>query len=370
MSLQTNNAFTIGVEEEYQIIDPQTRELSQSAQQIYPLAHDLLGDAVQYEMILSQIEIATPICHTLTEVQAELMRLRSGIIAAAGQTRKLIAAGGTHPFSHWKDQTTTPKDRYEDLIATYQQLIREQVIFGFHIHIGIADRDVAMQVANRARLWLAPLIALTANSPFWIGEDTGYQDYRTGLWWTVPLSGPPPCFESYKSYRDAIQELLDTHCIEDPTKIYWDLRLSERFPTLEFRVMDVCMTVSEAVVMTGLVRALVRTCYEQVEHQTDYTKPSTDFLRALHWRAARYGLNELLVDVPTQRSFPAREYIEEFLAFLRPALEAEGDWYRVSRGVRSILEHGNGADRQLAVFKQTGNLTSVVDYVIEETRRF
>jgi carboxylate-amine ligase, YbdK family len=370
MSLQTNNAFTIGVEEEYQIIDPQSRELSQSAHEIYPLAHDLLGDAVQYEMILSQIEIATPICHTLADVQAELIRLRGGIIAAADQTKKLIAAGGTHPFSHWKEQTITPKARYEDLISTYQQLIREQIIFGCHVHVGFPDREVAMQVANRARLWLAPLIALTANSPFWLGENTGYQDYRTGLWWTVPLSGPPPYFASYKHYRAAIQELLDTHSIEDPTKIYWDLRLSERFPTIEFRVMDVCITVNETVTVAGLVRALVRTCYKQVINHTESPQSSTDFLRTLHWRAARYGLDEMLVDVLTQRCLPAREYVEEFLAFLRPELEAEGDWYKVARGVRSILEHGNGATRQLAVFQKNGNLTSVVDYLVAETRDF
>jgi carboxylate-amine ligase len=370
MSLQKTNAFTMGVEEEYQIIDPQTRELSPTADRVLPIAQATLGDAVQYEMILSQIEIATPICHTLADVQAELVRMRGGIIAAAGQTRKLIAAAGTHPFSHWKEQIVTPKERYKELIATYKQLIREQIIFGCHVHIGVPDREIAIQITNHARLWLTPLIALTANSPFWLGDETGYQDYRTGLWWTVPLSGPPPSFSSYDHYRATLQELFDTHSIEDPTKIYWDLRLSERFATIEFRAMDICMTINEAVTITGLVRALVRTCYDLVLRKAPYPTPSSDLLRALHWRAARYGLNGTLVDVTSQRLLPARQYIEEFLEFLRPALEAEGDWQRVSQGVYTILEHGNGAMRQQAVYKRSGNLQTVVDYVIEETRRF
>jgi carboxylate-amine ligase len=361
----------MGIEEEYQIIDPQTRELSSTADQMLPIAQATLGNAVQYEMILSLIEIATPICHTLADVQTELVRLRGGIIAAADQTKKLIAAAGTHPFSHWKEQTITPKEHYKELIATYQQLIRERLaIFGCHVHIGVPDREIATLITNYARLWLTPLIALTANSPFWLGDETGYQDYRTGLWWTQLLAGPPPSFSSYQHYLATLQELFDFQSIQDPREIHWDLRLSARFSTIEFRVMDICMTINEAVTITGLVRALVRTCYDLVQRKVPYPTPSSDLLRTLHWRAARYGLSGSLVDISTRRLLPARQYIEEFLAFLRPALEAEGDWQRVSQGVYTILEHGNGAMRQQAVYKRSGNLQAVVDYVVEETRRF
>jgi carboxylate-amine ligase len=369
MSLQTD-AFTMGVEEEYQIIDPHTHELSQSADIVLSQAQDLLGDAVQYEMILSQIEIATPICHTLTDVYTELARLRRGVITAADTVNLQIAAAGTHPLSHWNEQQVTPKARYEELIHTYQQLIREQVIFGCHVHVGVPDREIATQVINHARLWLSPLIALTANSPFWIGKDTGYQDYRTGLWWTVPLSGPPPYFATYQAYQAFLQELVDIQSVTDPTKIYWDLRLSERFDTVEFRVMDVCLTLEEAVTMTGLVRALVRTCYVHVMEQRPALTTSADVLRTLHWRAARYGLSENLVNIHTKRCLPARNYIEQMLEFVRPALEAEGDWQRVASGVRTIIQQGNGASRQLAVAQRSGNLHDVVDYIISETRRF
>lgn len=369
MSLQAET-FTIGVEEEYQVIDPHTHELSQTTHLILPRAHDILGDAVQHEMILSQIEIATPICHSLAEVQRELVRLRGGVITAAEQLDQQIGAAGTHPFSHWNAQKVTPKERYTSLIQTYQQMIREQVIFGCHVHIGIPDPEIATLILNHARVWLSPIIALTANSPYWLGADTGYQDYRTGLWWTVPLSGPPPAFSSYEQYRSVIQELIETDSIDDATKIYWDLRLSERFPTLEFRVMDVCMTIDEAVMVAGLIRGLVHTCYQRVMQHLPYPEIPPDQLRAMHWRAARYGLEAKLIDVQTRHSVPAQQCIENMLAFLRPALETQGDWKQVAASVRHILQYGNGASRQKAIFQRTGDYRDVVDFVVTETRHF
>jgi len=361
--------FTIGVEEEYQIIDPRTRELSSTAHIILPKAQEVLGNAVQYETILSQIEAVTPICFTLADVHTQLTRLRSGISNAAGKVGKQIAAAGTHPFSHWSQQLITPKPRYEELVETFGQLIREQVIYGCHVHVGVPDRETATLILNHARPWLAPLLALTANSPFWLGADTSYADYRTGLWWTIPQSGPPPYFASYSEYRALIQDLIDTKSLEDPTKIYWDLRLSERFSTIEFRITDVCMTVSETVMVAGLIRALVRTCYEQVMHAVPYPLVSNDVIRAAHWRAARYGLDEELVDIQHMCSIPAHQLIEQMLAFLRPALEAEGDWELVSTCVRNVLETGNGATRQRKVYKHSGRFEDVVDFVVAETNR-
>ncbi|GCF06477.1 carboxylate-amine ligase [Dictyobacter arantiisoli] len=373
MSLQAHHStlgFTIGVEEEYQIIDPHTRALSQASHLVLPLAQNNLGDAVQYEMILSQIEIATPVCQSLNEVHKELARLRGGIINAAHQVGMLIAAGGTHPFSPWYEQEVTPKERYTSLIDTYQQLIREQVIFGCHVHIGVPDPEIAALILSHARVWLSPLIALTANSPYWLGADTGYQDYRTGLWWTVPLAGPPPSFTSYDDYRNVIQGLIETSSIDDATKIYWDLRLSERFPTIEFRVMDVCMTLDETIMVTGLIRALVRTCYEQVMRKIPFPDVPVDQLRAMHWRAARYGLNTQLIDVPTRRIVSAHQCIEQMLTFVRPALEAEGDWERVSRAVYKVLQEGNGARRQEQIYQRTNDFSAVVDYMVKQTCSF
>jgi len=368
--IQRATMFTIGVEEEYQVVDPQTRELSAGVERIFPGARELVGDAVQYEIILSQIEIATPICHTLADVQRELVRLRNGIILAAERAGLQIAASGTHPFSRWQEQIVTPKERYQLLVDAYGQLIREQVIFGCHVHVGIPDREAAVYILSCARLWLAPLLALAANSPFWEDNDTGYASYRASKWGTVPLSGPPPYFHSHEEYDRAVALLVETKSIEDATRIYWDVRLSERFPTIEMRVMDICLTVDEAVTVAGLVRALVRQSYEQFLRHEPIPQIPVEILRVANWRVARYGLEGELLEAATGLVMPAHELIYRMLDFVRPALEAEGDWQRVSSGVTRLLKMGNGAMRQRAVYKQTGSTRDVVDYVVAQTRAF
>ena len=234
-----NEPFTIGVEEEYQIVHPATRELRSRAQLILPEANAVLGDEVTPELYQSQIEIATPICHTLADVRAALVRLRGEVIAAAEKYGNRIAAAGTHPFSHWEDQQLTTKARYRGIAAEYQQLASEHLIFGCHVHVGISDREAAIQVMNRARVWLAPLLALAANSPFWLGVDTGYASFRTAIWRRWPMAGTPQIFASRADYDALIDTLVQTGSVSDATKIYWDVRPSAHFETLEFRVTDV-----------------------------------------------------------------------------------------------------------------------------------
>lgn len=361
--------FTIGVEEEYQIIDPLSRELSSSAEQILPIAAQTLGEAVQLEMILSQIEIATPICATLADVQNQLTRLRGGMIDAAAQVGKQIGSAATHPFSAWQEQEITPGERYQLLVNNYGQFIRQQVIYGCHVHVGLSDPKTAVFVQNHARPWLPVLLALSASSPMWEGEDTGYSSFRTGLWWTSPLSGPPPIFSSRAEYDALVNALVASKCVEDSMSIYWDIRLSGRFPTIEFRVMDVCMTVQEAVMIAGLVRALVRTGYEMALREEPTRPTRVESIRTANWHAARYGLEGELIDLLAERAVPARELVEKFLEFVRPALQAEGDWERISTSVYNSLEHGNGATRQREVFRRTGNAKDVVDYIVAETAK-
>lgn len=363
------DVFTIGVEEEFQIIDPQTYALDAGVEHIIPRAREILGDAVQYELILSQIEVATPICHTLTEVRAALAHQRHVLIDAAEQAGKRIAAAGTHPFSPWYEQPITPKERYQFLVRDFQRLIKEQVIFGCHVHVGLSDGAVAVEAMNRARLWLSPLLALSANSPFLDGADTSYASFRTGLWWTSPLSGPPPFFSSRNDHDTFIQALVMTKSVEDSSRIYWDIRLPERYETIEFRVMDVCMTIDEALMLAGLIRALVHTCCDAARRNVSVPDVRAELLRVANWRAARYGLEDELVDVLAERTLPARDLIERFLIFLRPALEAEGDWEHISSLVAHTLNYGNGAMRQRALFQQTGSMANVVQYIIDETAR-
>lgn len=363
----TDEPFTIGVEEEYQIVHPTTRELRSRAQLILPEAQAALGNQVTPELYQSQIEIATSICHTVAEVRANIVRLRGEVIAAAEKYGNRIVAAGTHPFSHWEDQQLTPKARYRGIATEFQQLASEQLIFGCHVHIGISDREAAIQVMNRARLWLAPLLALAANSPFWLGVDTGYASFRTGIWRRWPMAGTPQFFASRAEYDALVDTLVQTGSISDATKIYWDVRPSARFETLEFRVTDVCLTIDEAVLIAGLSRALARTCYEQAIKNEPALEVRPELLRAAKWSAARYGLEAELIDVADKRAVPAHELIEKLLATLRPALERYGDWDEINSLARDTLGRGNGATRQRAAYARRDQLEDVVDLLIAET---
>ena len=361
--------FTLGVEEEYQIIDPQSRRLRPRVTQVLPDAEHALGENAQPEFHASQIEMATPICLTLAEVRAQVIRARRALLDAAGRDGGRIGAAGTHPFSNSADQPVTPKPRYQDMAEQYQQLAHELVIFGCHVHVGLPDPDAGLAVMNRARHWLAPLVALCANSPFWEGVDTGYASYRTELWVRWPMAGPPLPFASREEHDALVQALVATGSISDASKIYWDIRLPEKVPTIEFRVADVCLRVDEAVLLAGLVRALARTCLTQAREDQPVQPVRPELLRAAHWRAARYGLEGELIDIDAGRAVPAAELVQSLLAFVRPALEEAGDWNEVSALTTETLRGGNGAMRQRAVFAETNSLEAVVDYILEETAR-
>ncbi|NER85223.1 MAG: YbdK family carboxylate-amine ligase, partial [Leptolyngbya sp. SIO1D8] len=278
-----------------------------------------------------------------------------------------IAAAGTHPFSRWQNQKVTPKDRYRSLDTVLQQLVREMVIFGCHVHVGIADREAAVEVVNRARQWLPTLLSLTANSPFWLGRDTGYHSYRMELWCRLPTAGPPPHFRNYEDYRAFIQQLIDTDITDEPTKIYWDIRLSERFPTVEFRVADVCGTVDEAVMFAGIVRALAQTCYQDFQDRKACPEIRSELLKAAMWQAARYGTQGELIDFTALSPTTAKDSIHTLLAYIRPALEEHGDWHQVSQQVEGILTEGNSAQRQRQIYQFAGNHQAIVDYLLEQT---
>ncbi|MEO0408651.1 MAG: YbdK family carboxylate-amine ligase, partial [Cyanobacteria bacterium P01_A01_bin.135] len=250
-------ALTIGIEEEYQVIDPETRELTGQAGLLMDWATANEPDTtVQREVYQSQIEIATSVCESLAEARTQLVAARRTVLDAAEQAGSAIAAAGTHPFSDWRNQSVTDKTRYQRLVRDYRQIMRDLVIFGCHVHVGISDKEVAVQVLNRSRVWLPVLLALCTNSPYWLGRDTSYASYRTALWSRWPFAGIPFPFQDHQDYQQVLESLVSVGTIRDATKIYWDLRLSEHVPTVEFRFADVCMTVDEAIMVTGLVRAL------------------------------------------------------------------------------------------------------------------
>jgi carboxylate-amine ligase len=358
--------FTIGVEEEFLIVDGESRALHPRAQELMAAAREVVGEAVAQELHRSQLEIQTPVCGSLAGLRSELVRLRRGLTEALRPNGCRIAASGTHPFSGWReDPRASPK--YARVERDYQQLAREQIICGCHIHVGIGDGEAVIEVMNRVRPWLSPIVALSANSPFWEGDDTGYASYRTELWRRWPTAGTPEAFASRAEFEAVVDSLFATGSIDDRARLYWDVRPSARFPTLEFRVSDVCLTVDDAVMVAGLIRGLARACDDQARAGEPTPAVRPELIRAATWRAARHGLGAKLVDVVAGEAVPARVMVDRLLGFVGPALRELGDWEEVFRSVERTFACGTGAARQRAVLARTGRLEDVVDYIVAET---
>ncbi len=359
--------FTIGVEEEFLLVDPDSRRLVPAADRVLPAAPAGGEGTVSHELQLSQLETGTAVCGNLAELRAELVRLRGLTATAAERAGYRIAAAGTHPISVIEGSRFTPEPAYLRLERDYQLVAREQVVCGCHVHVGLADREVAIQVLNRVRPWLAPVLAVATNSPFWMGEDTGYASFRTEIWRRWPMSGTPEPFASWADYQRLVEELAATGAIDAPARIYWDVRPSAKFDTLEFRVTDACLTVDEAVMVAGLVRGLARTAWGEAVAEKPLLAPRSELLHAATWRAARYGLDGDLIDLGICRSVPARELLTTMLDRLRPALEELGDWDEVTAQVDAVFARGTGAARQRRSLARTGRLEDVVDFILAET---
>ncbi len=348
---------TLGVEEEFLVVDAATGALRAEGAAALPAARERLGEDVHAELHPSQIEITTPVAETLREIRAELRRMRGELAATLAERGDRLAATGTHPSSPW---TADPA------INPQYEIAREQVICGTHVHVGIDDPELAIAVVNGVAPWLSPIVALAANSPFWGGRDTGYASYRTELWRRWPMAGTPAPFADRADYEALVESLFRTGSIDDHARIYWDVRPSARFPTVEFRVADVGMTVDDTVMTAGLVRALAVTAARDGLP----SKPvRPELIRAATWRAARYGIGADLVDVVAGTAVPARELIGGLLERLRPALAEAGDWDEVSELVGRTLADGTAADRQRRVWAATGKLESVVEFIVEATVR-
>ncbi|HEX3620979.1 MAG TPA: glutamate--cysteine ligase [Acidimicrobiales bacterium] len=354
--------YTVGVEEEFCIVDAGSGQLRTSADAVVRQAKARLGSQAEPELHRSQVETGTTICHSLGEVRAELERLRREVRDAAAEVGCAVLAAGTHPTATSAESSVNPgKERYRRLEREYQAVAREQLVNGCHVHVGIADRDLAIDALNRTRPWLATVLALSANSPFWAGADTGYASYRTEVWTRWPLTGMPEPLTSRAEFDALIDALKAVEALPDATFLYWDVRPSARYETLEFRVADACLGVDDAVMVAGLWRALARTCATEAASGPPATKVRNELVQAARWRAARYGLEGTLVDVEARRTAPAAEVVDGLLSHLRPALEAQGDWDEVRALVEQTTARGNGATRQRAALARRGELGDVVD---------
>ena len=352
---------TVGVEEEFCVVDAATGALRPVADEVLPLAKEALGDQVEAELNRSQLETGTRVCTTLAEIRAELERLRRLLRESAGRAGCSVMSAGTHPTATPEDSEVNPaKERYRRLEQEFQAVAREQLVNGCHVHVGIADRDLVIEVMSRVRPWLATVVALAANSPFWAGTDSGYASYRTEVWARWPLTGMPEPLASRAEYDQLVAALQAVEALPDATFLYWDVRPSARYETLEFRAADACLTVDDAVMVAGLWRALARTAAGEAEAGVAPPVLRRELIDASRWRAARYGVEGTLVDLAEGRTAPARAVVGRLLAHLRPALEAAGDWDEVHGLVERTLGGGNGAVRQRAALARRGEMADVL----------
>jgi carboxylate-amine ligase len=361
--------FTVGVEEEYPVVDAATGELSRHAGTVLDEAERRLGEAAQPELQSSQVEAGTAVCESLAEVRRELRRMRRAMLDAAAQEGCRIAAAGTHPTAAWRDQEVTSKQRYLALEAEGRRVARETVIFGCHVHVACGDGETTVGVMNRSRPWLPVLLALSASSPFWEGEDTGFASYRTILFRRWPTAGAPHWFSGRAEYDTLVRALTAAGTIPDATRVYWDVRPSARYPTLEYRVADACQTVDEAVMIAGLTRALASVLQRDEVAGVAPLNPRPELLEAAVWQAAREGLDGELVDVESPGRVPAAQLVDRLLERVRPVLEERGERDEVEALVRQTLRHGNGAIRQRAAYRERGRVSDVVETVVEEAEQ-
>ena len=355
-------SFTLGVEEEYMVLDPVTHELKSHEQKIVQEGQKVIKDKVKAEMHQAVVEVGTDICADVDEAYTDVSTLRKTISGIAQDLGFAMGAAGTHPFSHWESQLITDHIRYNEIVNELQEAARSNLIFGLHVHVGMESREMANHIANSTRYFLPHIYALSTNSPFWEGRMTGYKSYRTKVFDKFPRTGIPEAFESIEAYDNYVKLLIKTNCIDNAKKIWWDLRVHPFFNTVEFRICDVPMTVDETITIAALFQAICARIYNLRSKNLNFIQYSRALLNENKWRASRYGVDGHLIDFGKEQEINTRALIYELLDFVDPVLDHLGSRHRLAH-VHKILEGGTGADRQLAVFEQTRNLAAVVEYI-------
>ncbi|MFJ8085413.1 glutamate--cysteine ligase [Streptomyces sp. NPDC096205] len=359
--------LTVGVEEEFLLVDPVSRQVSAEAGKVVLDAASELGVLVTREMTRHQVETRTDPHIGMAGLAEQIRSTRVAVArAAAGQGLRIVSSG-TPVLGHPVPTAFTPDPRYTRSAALFGALDDEQVVCACHIHVGVPDRATALRISNHLRPWVPALIALAANSPFWAGRDTGHASWRTTVWGRWPVAGPPPYFESESHFEDLVGRLAATDSIMDRGGLYWDIRPSHHVPTLEFRAADACPTVGDTVLLAAVARAMVATALQAVHAGEAPFRPQPEMLRAACWRAARDGLAGDAVDLADGRLRPAAQEVERLLHRLHPALRRHGDADLVRAGWARLGAEGSGADRQRAAHRRRGRLTDVVDHLISTT---
>ena len=360
--------FTLGIEEEFQILESDSLKLHSQMSKILEGGKVFLKERIKEEMHQSMVEMGTNVCENINEARDEISYLRQQIIGLAAQEDLKVAASGTHPFSHWSEQLITPKPRYDQLIAEMKDVARSNLIFGMHVHVGIPNREEGLHIMNVARYFLPHLYALSTNSPFWESRDTGFKSFRSKIFDKFPRTGIPPYFSSVAEYDKFVDVLIKTNCIDNGKKIWWDIRLHPFYPTVEFRVCDMVMTVDEVVCIAAIMQCIIAKLSKLHQKNQSFRSYRRILINENKWRAARYGMEAKLIDFGKEEEVPFTSLIQELLEFIDDVVDELGCRKEVSY-VYQMLEQGSGADRQLKVYEETKDLKAVANYVVEQTKK-
>ncbi len=361
-------SFTLGIEEEYQTVDPTTRDLrSHISTEMLAQGKLRLEERVKAEMHQSVIEVGTRVCRNIQEAAEDLYDLRRNMVRLAEESGLMLVAGATHPFADWRAQEIYPDPRYAQVVEDLQLVARSNLIFGLHVHVGIEDKEAAIRIMNSLRYFLPHILALSTNSPFWQGMETGYKSYRAKVFEHFPRTNLPDAFASYSEFESYVALLIKTGCIDNAKKIWWDIRPHPFFNTIEVRICDIPLRAEESIAIAALIQATAATLYRLHSLNVDYRQYSRALLMENKFRAVRYGLEGKLIDFGKQEEVPLRDLIDEYLDFVGDEMRSLGSETEVGY-VRQMLDQGSGADRQLRVFRETGSLLDVVDFMAKETR--
>ena len=355
-------SFTLGVEEEYMVMDPETLELKSHEQRIVHEGQKIIKDKVKAEMHQAVVEVGTDICADADEAFHDIAALRKTISDIAGSLGYSMGAAGTHPFSHWEKQLITDHIRYSQIVAELQEAARSNLIFGLHVHVGMENREMANHIANSTRYFLPHVFALSTNSPFWEGRQTGYKSFRTKVFDKFPRTGIPEAFESIEAYDNYIKVLIKTNSIDNAKKIWWDLRVHPFFNTVEFRICDVPMTVDETVAIAALFQAICAKIYKLRVQNLNFIQYSRALINENKWRASRYGIDGYLIDFGKEEEVNTRVLVNELLDFVDDVVDDLGCRHRLVPIIK-LLDEGTGADRQLKIYEETGDLKAVANYI-------
>lgn len=361
-------SFTLGIEEEFQIVDPVTRELRSHIHELFAQGETRLKEQIKREMHQSVVEVGTNICANVAEARSEVTKLRREIIQIARQNGLRVAASGTHPISHWSDVPITENPRYAKIVSDLQMVARANLIFGLHVHVAVEDNETRLHLMNGSRYFLPHIFALSVNSPFWCGENTGWKSYRIKVFERFPRTGLPEDFRTWSEYQEYLSLLIDTNTIDDGKKIWWDVRPHPYFPTLEYRICDVPMRIDETICLAALFQALTAKLWKLHRQNITWRFYRRALINENKSRAARWGLDGKLIDFGLRAEVETEKLIDELLEFVDDVVDELGSRNEINY-VKEIMRHRPGADRQLRVFEETQDLQAVVDYIISETER-